>query len=125
MCHKCEPACPVDIDFGDVSIVMRNYLRRSGKRRFNPGTRAAMLFLNLTDPRAVEIDDVEIFEPLLRKGSRLRGGVEVEHGRACHVALFEAHALAVLQVDGGKEDHGFHFLSDFQKIVRGTQVLRP
>ena len=45
VCHKCEPACPVDIDFGDVSITMRNYLRRAGKRRFNPGTRASMLFL--------------------------------------------------------------------------------
>jgi Fe-S oxidoreductase len=55
VCHKCEPACPVDIDFGDVSIIMRNYLRRTGKRRFNPGTRASMLFLNLTDPRAVKL----------------------------------------------------------------------
>jgi len=55
VCHKCEPACPVDIDFGDVSITMRNYLRRAGKRRFNPGTRASMLFLNLTDPRAVKL----------------------------------------------------------------------
>jgi Fe-S oxidoreductase len=55
VCHKCEPACPVDIDFGDVSITMRNYLRRVGKRRFNPGTQASMLFLNLTDPRAVKI----------------------------------------------------------------------
>jgi FAD/FMN-containing dehydrogenase/Fe-S oxidoreductase len=54
VCHKCEPACPVGIDFGDVSIIMRNHLRRSGKRRFNPGTRASMLFLNLTDPRAVK-----------------------------------------------------------------------
>jgi len=55
VCHKCEPACPVDIDFGDVSITMRNYLRRAGKRRFNPGTRASMLFLNLTDPRAIKM----------------------------------------------------------------------
>ncbi len=55
ICHKCEPACPVDIDFGDVSITMRNYLRRAGKRRFNPGTRASMLFLGLTDPRAVKM----------------------------------------------------------------------
>jgi FAD/FMN-containing dehydrogenase/Fe-S oxidoreductase len=55
VCHKCEPACPVDIDFGDVSITMRNYLRRAGKRRFNAGTQASMLFLNLTDPRAVKI----------------------------------------------------------------------
>jgi FAD/FMN-containing dehydrogenase/Fe-S oxidoreductase len=55
VCHKCAPACPVDIDFGDVSIVMRNHLRRSGRRRFNAGTRASMLFLNLTDPRAVKL----------------------------------------------------------------------
>ncbi|HEX7251013.1 MAG TPA: DUF3683 domain-containing protein [Burkholderiales bacterium] len=55
VCHKCEPACPVDIDFGDVSIAMRNLLRRAGKRRFNPGTRMSMLFLNLTDPRAVKL----------------------------------------------------------------------
>ena len=55
VCHKCEPACPVDIDFGDVSIIMRNYLRRAGKRRFNAGTQASMLFLNLTDPRAVKM----------------------------------------------------------------------
>ena len=58
---------------------------------------------------AVEIDDMQIFEPLLSEGTRLRRGIEVEHGRARHVALFEAHALAVFQVDGGKEDHGFHF----------------
>ena len=58
---------------------------------------------------AVEIDDVQIFEPLLGEGARLRRGIEVEHGRARHVALFEAHALAVFQVDGGKENHGFHF----------------
>jgi FAD/FMN-containing dehydrogenase/Fe-S oxidoreductase len=55
VCHKCESPCPVDIDFGDVSIAMRNLLRRSGKRRANLGTRASMLFLTLTDPRAVKL----------------------------------------------------------------------
>ena len=55
VCHKCENPCPVDIDFGDVSIAMRNLLRRSGKRRANLGTRASMLFLNVTDPRTVKL----------------------------------------------------------------------
>jgi FAD/FMN-containing dehydrogenase/Fe-S oxidoreductase len=55
VCHKCASPCPVDIDFGDVSIAMRNLLRRAGKRRFNPGTRAAMLFLGVTDPHAVKL----------------------------------------------------------------------
>ena len=48
-------------------------------------------------------------EALRGKSARLRGGIEVEHGGARHVALFKAHALAVLQVDGGKQDHGLHF----------------
>jgi FAD/FMN-containing dehydrogenase/Fe-S oxidoreductase len=54
VCHKCASPCPVDIDFGDVSIAMRNLLRRAGKRRFSPGTRAALFFLNATDPRTVK-----------------------------------------------------------------------
>jgi Fe-S oxidoreductase len=55
VCHKCASPCPVDIDFGDVSIAMRNLLRRAGKARFNPGTRAAMFFLTATDPRAIRL----------------------------------------------------------------------
>jgi heterodisulfide reductase subunit C len=39
VCHKCESPCPVDIDFGDVSMAMRDLLRRMGKRRFNPAKR--------------------------------------------------------------------------------------
>ncbi len=54
VCHKCFNPCPVDIDFGDVSIAMRNFLRRHGKRKFNPGTFASMLFLNATDPRTID-----------------------------------------------------------------------
>ena len=52
---------------------------------------------------------MQIFETLGSKALRLRRGVEIEHGRARHVALLEPHALAVLQVDGGEQDHGFHF----------------
>jgi len=55
VCHKCLNPCPVDIDFGDVSIAMRNFLRRHGKHKFNPGTAAAMLFLNATDPHTIKL----------------------------------------------------------------------
>jgi FAD/FMN-containing dehydrogenase/Fe-S oxidoreductase len=55
VCHKCESPCPVDIDFGDVSMAMRDLLRRMGKKRFNPGTAASMLFLNATDPRTIKV----------------------------------------------------------------------
>jgi FAD/FMN-containing dehydrogenase/Fe-S oxidoreductase len=55
VCHKCANPCPVDIDFGDVSIGMRNLLRKQGKKRANLGTAAAMLFLNATDPNTVKL----------------------------------------------------------------------
>jgi FAD/FMN-containing dehydrogenase/Fe-S oxidoreductase len=55
ICHKCLNPCPVDIDFGDVSIAMRNLLRREGKRKFNVGTAASMFFLNATDPATIRL----------------------------------------------------------------------
>jgi len=55
VCHKCANPCPVDNDFGDVSIAMRNLLRKQGKKRANPGTAAAMLFLNATDPATIKL----------------------------------------------------------------------
>jgi len=55
VCHKCRNPCPVDIDFGDVSIAMRNLLRREGKKKWNPGTAAAMFFLNATDPATIKL----------------------------------------------------------------------
>ena len=55
VCHKCESPCPVDIDFGDVSMMMKDLLRRMGKKRFNPGTAASMFFLNAKDPQTIKL----------------------------------------------------------------------
>src|SRR5450432_1150476 len=55
VCHKCEAPCPVDIDFGDVSMAMRDLLRRMGKKRFNLGTAASMFFLNATNPQTIKM----------------------------------------------------------------------
>jgi len=55
VCHKCLSPCPVDIDFGDVSMAMRDLLRRMGKRRFNPVKAAAMYFLNTTRPESIRL----------------------------------------------------------------------
>ncbi|WP_028101571.1 DUF3683 domain-containing protein [Pseudoduganella violaceinigra] len=54
VCHKCATPCPVNIDFGDVSMNMRNLLRKMDKRSFNPGKRAAMFFLNASDPATIQ-----------------------------------------------------------------------
>ena len=64
ICHKCKNPCPVDIDFGDVSIAMRNLLRKQGKKKFNPGTWASMAFLNATDPATIKA----IRKPLIEWG---------------------------------------------------------
>ncbi|WP_024930776.1 DUF3683 domain-containing protein [Methylophilus sp. OH31] len=54
VCHRCEKPCPVNIDFGDVSVKMRNFLREQGKKKFNPGTAAGMLYLNAKDPATIK-----------------------------------------------------------------------
>jgi len=55
VCHKCLNPCPVNIDYGDVSIAMRNFLREQGKKHFNPGTSFAMTYLNLKDPLTIRM----------------------------------------------------------------------
>ncbi len=55
VCHRCANPCPVDIDFGDVSIRMRKILLDRGRKRVNLGTKVAMSFLNVTDPTAIKI----------------------------------------------------------------------
>ena len=55
VCHKCLTPCPVKIDFGDVTMNMRNLLRKMGQQRFNPGTAASMFFLNATSPETIHL----------------------------------------------------------------------
>jgi FAD/FMN-containing dehydrogenase/Fe-S oxidoreductase len=55
VCHRCYSPCPVDIDFGDVSMNMRNLLRKMGKQSFNPLKTAALMFLNATQPGKVKL----------------------------------------------------------------------
>ncbi len=55
VCHKCLNPCPVNIDFGDVSMAMRNFLRKQGKKKFNPIAATSMLYLNTTDPVTIKL----------------------------------------------------------------------
>ena len=55
VCHKCLAPCPVDIDYGEVSIAMRNFLTEQGKKNFNLGNSVAMTYLNLKDPLTIKI----------------------------------------------------------------------
>ena len=59
VCHRCVSPCPVDIDFGLVTIRMREILNARTKRIFswqrvgNPGKRLALAFLTTTDSRVI------------------------------------------------------------------------
>ncbi len=78
VCHKCLTPCPVDIDFGDVSMAMRDLLRRMGKRRFNPGTAASMFFLNATSPETIRLTRKVMIDwgyKAQRAGNRLLKGL--------------------------------------------------
>ncbi len=55
VCHKCASPCPVKIDFGDVTMNMRNLLRKMGHKTWRPGSAAAMAFLNATNPETIRL----------------------------------------------------------------------
>ncbi len=55
ICHKCLNPCPVNIDFGDVTIHMRSALKKRGQRKNSISTFAAMSFLNIKDPTTIKL----------------------------------------------------------------------
>jgi len=55
VCHKCLAPCPVNIDYGDVSIHMRKILTDRGQKRLSLGTKASMAYLNAKDPTTIKI----------------------------------------------------------------------
>lgn len=55
LCHRCENPCPVKIDFGDVTIAIRDFLRSTGNKKFNPILSLGMAFLTIKDPQTIKI----------------------------------------------------------------------
>ncbi len=55
VCHKCLNPCPVNIDFGEVSMAMRDFLRKQGKKKFNLVSAISMGFLNASDPMTIKL----------------------------------------------------------------------
>ncbi|WP_037586534.1 DUF3683 domain-containing protein [Stenoxybacter acetivorans] len=68
VCHRCAKPCPVNIDFGDVTVAIRNYLRKSGKKRFNPAVFMGMALLNAKDPNTIKI----LHAGVIRAGFKLQ-----------------------------------------------------
>lgn len=55
ICHKCLNPCPVNIDFGEVTVRMREILKNRKVRKSNPITWASMHFLNIKDPLTIKL----------------------------------------------------------------------
>jgi FAD/FMN-containing dehydrogenase/Fe-S oxidoreductase len=55
VCHRCLNPCPVNIDFGDVTVKMRAILKQRGKRHIRIMTAVSMAFLNIKDPRTIRL----------------------------------------------------------------------
>ncbi|NOT82539.1 MAG: FAD/FMN-binding oxidoreductase, partial [Gallionella sp.] len=55
VCHKCLNPCPVNIDFGEVSMAMRDFLRKQGKKKFNAVSAISMAYLNTSDPFTIKL----------------------------------------------------------------------
>lgn len=55
VCHHCYDPCPVDIDFGDVTMRMRKILVEKGQKRTAWATKMAFLYLNSKSPLPIRI----------------------------------------------------------------------
>jgi FAD/FMN-containing dehydrogenase/Fe-S oxidoreductase len=53
VCTKCLKPCPVKINFGHVTMLMRNILHRMKKESFNPAKWSGLKFLELEQPLAI------------------------------------------------------------------------
>ena len=94
ICHKCLSPCPVDIDFGEVTMRLRRILTSRGQKRFSPGAWAAMQFLNTVSPRAIR---------LLRLGLAQWGfaGINLAHAAARTLRLTQRR-IAQPAATGGR-----------------------
>ncbi|MBF0447160.1 MAG: DUF3683 domain-containing protein [Magnetococcales bacterium] len=53
VCHRCVVPCPVNIDFGQVTIRMREILKQNGKKKSSLGSRMALSYLTTVEPNIV------------------------------------------------------------------------
>ena len=119
VCHRCASPCPVDIDFGNVSMLLRDVLRRMGKKRCNLGTAAAMFFLNATNPQTIKLAR-KVMIDWGYKAQRLAN-------RALQAARPRADAAAALdhgQAAGARASHPFREQADAGRLAASAPRAR-
>jgi Fe-S oxidoreductase len=68
VCHKCASPCPVKIDFGDVTMAMRNLLRKMGQQSFRPASAFQSWLVTTVNPQAINVGHT--FTRLSMQGQR-------------------------------------------------------
>jgi len=63
VCHRCFTPCPVNIDFGDVTTMMRNILKKNKQRKPNLTASLSLSFLNINSPGAISMLRKFVFRP--------------------------------------------------------------
>ncbi|MDH4200589.1 MAG: DUF3683 domain-containing protein [Spirochaetia bacterium] len=63
ICHQCFKPCPVNIDYGNVTILMKNILNNHDQRKLNITADLALTFLNITSPGWIAYLRSLIFKP--------------------------------------------------------------
>ena len=96
VCHKCLTPCPVDIDFGDVSMNMRNLLRKMGKKSFKPGSAFQMFYLNAKNPATINLLFTGVFG-LAFKAQRLANQLLKKVARKQTAAPPSTHGTAPIK----------------------------
>lgn len=108
VCHRCVKPCPVNIDFGDVTVAMRHYLRKAGKKKFNPTVALGMAFLNATDPNTIKL----LRAGVVKMGFKLQNwGYEL--GKYFGLGLFKRQKAAPRATTGKPEirEQVIHFIN--------------
>ncbi len=114
VCHKCVNPCPVDIDFGDVTTAMRNFLNAAGKKKKAPATKLAMAFLNSTDGDAIHV---------LRRGAIEFGYIGQRLGAAVMRALpVVKEAMRQPPATVGKPNATTQVIHFFNRSLPGKQL---
>src|SRR5690606_15579133 len=103
--HVAQPAVDVLLDGVEVADAASELHRDVVTHGLEDGAHRGEV-LRLAGEGAVQVDEVQAPGAALQPGPRHRGGVLAEGGRLVHVALLQAYAVAVFQVDRGNQEHG-------------------
>ena len=112
-----EYGCPIGYfhDLDPLSELVSSLLSHRTKNRDSGRAfrqlRAA--FPSWPAVRDAPVDQVQAARTLLQPVQRHLGGIFGKHGGEVHIALFQANAVTVFQVDGGDQQH------DRYRLVKG------